>query len=194
MSTYWIIGSDGRTYGPADLATAQRWVAEGRIVASTQVARSPDGPWNDATLAPELAQAFGAEPAAESAPAATPAAPTAPPTQPVQPVTPAGWPPNAIGISQFVSGIFNLIAGVGWLFTCFGVVLTVPLVILGVTELLASSRARTANPLRYLESARTMAILDICTVLAGNLGSVVCGIVILTQLGEAGRQLTAGRR
>jgi len=192
MSTYWIIGSDGRTYGPADLATAQRWVAEGRIVASTQVARSPDGPWNDATLVPELAQAFGAEPPAE--PAASPGTPTAPPTQPVQPVIPAGWPPNAIGISQLVSGIFNLIAGAGWLFTCFGVVLTVPLVILGVKELLAYSRARTAKPLDYLESTRTMAILDICTVLTGNLGSAVCGIVILTQLGEAERQLTADRR
>jgi hypothetical protein len=39
-----------------------------------------------------------------------------------------------------------------------------------------------------------MAILDICTVLTGNLGSAVCGIVILTQLGEAERQLTADRR
>ena len=40
----------------------------------------------------------------------------------------------------------------------------------------------------------TMAILDICTVLTGNLGSAVCGIVILTQLGEAERQLTVDRR
>lgn len=196
MSTYWIIGSDGRTYGPADLATAQRWVAEGRIVASTQVARSPDGPWSDATLVPELAQAFGAEPAAETAPepAASPAAPTAPPTQPVQPAVPVGWPPAGVAIPQLVSGIFNLIVGAGWLFTCFGVVLTVPLVILGVKELLAYSRARTAKPLDYLESTRTMAILDICTVLTGNLGSAVCGIVILTQLGEAERQLTVDRR
>jgi hypothetical protein len=99
-----------------------------------------------------------------------------------------------VGIPQLVSGIFNLIVGAGWLFTCFGVVLTVPLVILGVKELLAYSRARTAKPLDYLESTRTMAILDICTVLTGNLGSAVCGIVILTQLGEAERQLTVDRR
>lgn len=194
MNTYWIIGSDGRTYGPTDLTTARRWVAEGRIVASTQVGRSPDGPWGDATLVPEFAQAFGEEPPEDPAQAHTPAVPAAPPTQPVQPPVPAGWPPDPIGVSQLVSGIFNLIVGAGWLFTCFGVVLTVPLVILGVKELLAYSRARTTKPIDYLESTRTMAILDICTVLTGNLGSAVCGIVILTQLGDAERRLTADLR
>jgi hypothetical protein len=95
------------------------------------------------------------------------------------------WPPSPIAISQLVSGIFHLITATGWLLTCFGVILSVPLTILGIYELIAYSRARTTPPQQYLESTKTKAILDICSVLAGNLGSMVCGIVILTQLPAA---------
>lgn len=186
MPTYWIIGSDGQTYGPSDLATVRRWVTEGRIVASTQVAETPDGPWRDATMVPELATAFGAEPEeTPAAPAASVAAPAAPPTAPGAQVVPTDWPPTAVSVPQLVSGIFNLVVAAGWLFTCFGVILTIPLAILGIKELIAFSNARTSNPADYLESARTMAVLDICTVITGNFGSAICGIVMLTQVGAA---------
>lgn len=194
MSTYWIVGSDGRTYGPVDLATMQRWIGEARVVATTQVATSDQGPWNDATLVPELAAAFGEEPEPAAAPAAghARAAATAPPIAPQAPAAPADWPPTAIAVAQLVSGIFNLIAAATWLLTCFGVVLTVPLAILGVHELLAYSRARTTPPAAYLDSTGRMAILDLCTLITGNLGSVICGIVILTQVPEARRRAQAG--
>ena len=94
------------------------------------------------------------------------------------------WPPTAISISQLVSGIFHLIAA-GWLLTCFFSIVSIPLIILGIYELIAYSRARTTPPQKYLESTKTKAILDICSVLAGNFGSAVCGIVMLTQLPAA---------
>ena len=184
MTTYWIIGSNGQTYGPSDLATVRRWVTEGRIVASTQVAASPEGPWQDATMVPELAPAFGAEPE-EPAPAGAGVAPAAPPTSPAAAAVPADWPPTAVSVPQLVSGIFNLAVAAGWLFTCFGIVLTVPLAILGVKELLAFSRSRTSSPAEYIESARLLAIFAICTIITGNVVSAVCGIVILTQVGAA---------
>jgi hypothetical protein len=99
------------------------------------------------------------------------------------------WPPTAITISQLVSGIFHLIAAAGWLFACAGVILSIPLAILGIYELIAYSRARTTPPQQYLESTKTKAILDICSVLAGNFGSMVCGIVMLTQLPAAQERL-----
>jgi hypothetical protein len=34
---YWIIAANGQTYGPADLATLRRWVAESRVVGTTPV-------------------------------------------------------------------------------------------------------------------------------------------------------------
>jgi hypothetical protein len=43
-------------------------------------------------------------------------------------------------------------------------------------------------PLQYLERTRTYAICDVITVLAGNFGSLVCGIIMLTQLDEGRRR------
>ena len=192
---YWIIAGNGQAYGPADLALMHRWVAERRIVSTTQVATSEHGPWRDAALVTELARAFG-NPDYESAAAASSThhdAAHTPSTPPTGPTTAPGasmpmsgeWPPAPIAISQLVSGIFHLITATGWLLTCFGVILSIPLTILGVYELIAYSRARTTPPQQYLESTKTKAILDICSVLTGNLGSMVCGIVILTQLPAA---------
>ena len=192
---YWIIAGNGQAYGPADLALMHRWVAERRIVSTTQVATSEHGPWRDAALVTELARAFGDPDYESAAPAASTSdhATHAPGTPPTAPTTPQStsmpmsgeWPPSPIAISQLVSGIFHLITATGWLLTCFGVILSVPLTILGIYELIAYSRARTTPPQQYLESSKTKAILDICSVLAGNLGSMVCGIVILTQLPAA---------
>jgi hypothetical protein len=39
-----ILGTDNKTY-PADLATAQAWVKEGRIARTTQVYRTSRGDW-----------------------------------------------------------------------------------------------------------------------------------------------------
>ena len=192
---YWIIAGNGQAYGPADLALMHRWVAERRIVSTTQVATSEHGPWRDAALVTELARAFG-DPDYESAASAASTsdhATHAPGTPPTAPTTPQStsmpmsgeWPPSPIAISQLVSGIFHLITATGWLLTCFGVILSVPLTILGIYELIAYSRARTTPPQQYLESSKTKAILDICSVLTGNLASMVCGIVILTQLPAA---------
>lgn len=183
----WIIGSDGRTYGPADHATVRRWILERRLVATTPVATSPAGPWRDAVLDPDIAAEFARNAAGSVEdpvePKSTVAAASAPPVTPV-PVAP-GWPPDAVAVPQLVAGIFNLVAAAGWLATCIGVVISVPLAILGIKELIAYAKSRKTAPLEYLDSARSMAILDICTVLVGNLPSAVCGVVLLTQVGAA---------
>lgn len=183
IMAYWIIGRDGSTYGPTDLATLRRWVTEHRVVATTPVAESDGGPWHDASLVAGLASAFG-EGLADPAPPTAPM-PGAPPTSPVPSLLPAGWPPTAVTVPQLVSGIFNLIAAATWLVTCFGVILSVPLAILGIAELRAYAKASTTNPAEYAASTRTKAILSICAVLTGNFASAICGIVILTQLPDS---------
>ena len=181
---YWIRATDGQTYGPASLTTMNRWITEGRVIASTPVSHSPDGPWREATMVPELAVGFGIEPIDPTG---------APPTGPVPPAVPTGgWPPDMVAIPQLIAGIFNLLAAVGWLFTCFGVILTIPLAILGIKELVAYSNARTTPPLQYLDRSKTYAIFDIVAVLTLNVGSLVCGIIILTQL-DAARQRALAR-
>lgn len=192
--TYWIIGGNGQTFGPVDLATIHRWVAERRVISTTPVGQSATGPWRDAALFPEFASAFGAEPMPDSPPVGD-AFRTAPPTGPSSTAStvPANWPPDMIAIPQLVSGIFNIVAAVSWAFTCFGIILSIPLTILGVYELIAYSRARTADPAKYLDSTKTKAILDICTILTGNFASLVCGILILTQIPAAQERLAAQR-
>jgi hypothetical protein len=192
--TYWIIGGNGQTFGPVDLATIHRWVAERRVISTTPVGQSATGPWRDAALFPEFASAFGAEPMPDAPPVGD-AHRTAPPTgtTPSSAAVPANWPPDMIAIPQLISGIFNIVAAVGWAFTCFGIILSIPLMILGIYELIAYSRARTADPAKYLDGAKTYAVLDICTILTGNLASMVCGIVMLTQLPAARERLAAQR-
>jgi len=54
---YWVIGSDGKEYGPTALETLVQWARQRRIVAQTQVRRG-DGPWMEASQFSELAGAF----------------------------------------------------------------------------------------------------------------------------------------
>lgn len=179
---YWIKANDGQTYGPASPTTMNKWIAEGRVIASTPVAYSPDGPWREATMVPELAAAFGLEPVDPGG---------VPPTQPVPPaMAPGSWPPAAIAIPQLISGIFNVLTAVSVTVFTFGCAtpIGIALLILGIKELIAYSNARVSPPLQYLERTRTYAIFDIVALLAGNFGSLVCGIIMLTQLDDARRR------
>ncbi len=203
---YWIIASDGNCYGPADDATMRRWISEGRVIAPTPVGPTKDGPWNEARSVPTLAALFpptvpGAGEAHDPPPgsggyaSATAAAAAIPPTGPTVISTnlPAEWPPSTIAIAMLISGIFNLIAGLSWTLTCLGVLLGGPLIVLGIFELITYSGGRAMEPNRYLGRAKVMAILGVCTILTWNLGSFICGIIILTQLTSAREKLAQAR-
>lgn len=69
MDQYRVIGTDGKEFGPVDLAGMQQWIREGRVVKQSRV-RKNDGPAVAAESLPELAETF------------------APPALPVQPATP----------------------------------------------------------------------------------------------------------
>lgn len=62
---YYVIGSDGSKYGPADVPTLRQWFAEGRLIAASELESVATGSRLSAASAPELADLFGA-----SAPAA----------------------------------------------------------------------------------------------------------------------------
>jgi hypothetical protein len=53
-TTYAMIGSDGKQYGPATLAQIKSWIGEGRIGAETQVWRSDTNSWLPASQYVEL--------------------------------------------------------------------------------------------------------------------------------------------
>ncbi|MFO0963612.1 MAG: DUF4339 domain-containing protein [Phycisphaerales bacterium] len=138
---------------------------------------------------------FGAGAGAASAAASGGGYAGAPPTSPgvVDPslwnTWPQGAPPATVSIPMLVSGIFNLLAALAYFATCIGAIVGIPLLLLAIFEFVTYSQGRTMDPQRYLARAKTLGILEICTILTGNVASLVCGIVILTQLGEARAQL-----
>jgi uncharacterized membrane protein len=89
--SYWVIGADGREYGPVALADLTRWINEGRLVGATRV-RGDAFDWTEARFVPEIAALFpggvgspGAPPAGFGPPgmigAAAPARPAILPTE-----------------------------------------------------------------------------------------------------------------
>jgi hypothetical protein len=59
-TTYRIVGSDGKEYGPVTLEQLQAWSKEGRVTATTQVSRSDVNAWLPASNYSELGLAGGA--------------------------------------------------------------------------------------------------------------------------------------
>jgi hypothetical protein len=57
QSSYKMIGADGAEYGPVSLKELRGWIAEGRVVGSTQVRRETDEYWSTAASFSELAVA-----------------------------------------------------------------------------------------------------------------------------------------
>ncbi len=53
---YYLIGGDGKTYGPADGQTLQKWAREGRVNAGTILREEEGGAELRADLVPELAE------------------------------------------------------------------------------------------------------------------------------------------
>lgn len=104
--------------------------------------------------------------------------PNQPPIQP-GPIAPD---PSPVRIAILVSAIFNLLAAVSWAFTCIGIVLSVPLIILAIFEIMHFNALGQPPYGPKRPRAQLLGILEICTILAGNLPSVVCGIIVLAFL------------
>ena len=59
---YSVIGSDGQVYGPIDIPTLQRWVQEGRVIATTNLIDAISGKVIQAQYATELMGSFQSTP------------------------------------------------------------------------------------------------------------------------------------
>lgn len=88
-----------------------------------------------------------------------------------------GVGPAGVRIPLLVSGILNCLAALWWVSTCALSFLAIPLIVLAVYEFLAFSKLGGADYRRHADHAKTLQILEICTILLGNVGSMVCGII-----------------
>lgn len=102
----------------------------------------------------------------------------------VSPMTPGPIAPDPtpVRVAILVSAIFNVLAAVSWALTCFGLVISAPLVVLAVFEFMRFSKLGTPPFGPQRDKAKVLGILEICTILVGNLPSAVCGIIVLVFL------------
>jgi hypothetical protein len=103
----------------------------------------------------------------------------APPPVPVYAESPKS--PAIITLPLLISAIWNCLAALVWLATCFGVIFTAPLVVLLIFEFMLYADLNNRSKIVSPSKVRTIAI---CEIVAGlvSLGPLVCGIIILTNL------------
>jgi len=54
MANYFMLGGDGKEYGPIPADQLRQWAAEGRANAQTQIRPADGGPWSSLAAVPEL--------------------------------------------------------------------------------------------------------------------------------------------
>lgn len=85
--------------------------------------------------------------------------------------------PAGVRIPLLVSGILNCLAALGWISTCALSFLAIPLIVLAVYEFLTFAKLGEPDYRRNAGRVKTLQILEICSILLGNLGSMICGII-----------------
>lgn len=119
MANYTIIGSDGKEYGPVSAEDLQKWIAEGRANAQTQVRAEGAADWQPLAAVPELSG---------------PSKAMSPPPLSIRP--PVATSPTKTS----VMAILSLVLGVLGLFTCGGTALFG--LVLGIIAMVQVSKSR----------------------------------------------------
>ena len=68
MANYFIIGGDGKQYGPITTDDLLKWIAEGRLSAESRAKEETDTEWRALATFPEFAVALGAQAPATGVP------------------------------------------------------------------------------------------------------------------------------
>ena len=90
---------------------------------------------------------------------------------------------DGITVPLLISAISNIVVGLIWAATCFGIIFAIPMFILCVFEFMLWSKADRMSGRRLAGEARSLAIFEIIVGLA-NLGSLIAGIIILINSGN----------
>jgi hypothetical protein len=93
---YWIIGGDGREYGPEEASQIRVWIAEGRLDANSRVKVEGENLWRPLG---DLAEFAGAPRPPEAAPAMAPASPGGGPGSRAEALRQVRWPALALGLN-----------------------------------------------------------------------------------------------
>jgi len=157
---YFLIGGDGKEYGPKAMVEVREWIAEGRLNAQSQIKPQGEEEWVQLDSLLE----FAADLNPQAAALLPPLTPISPPSTPVSPAyappstfaAPTTQSTNGFAIAGMILGILSILAT----YPCCGI----PFNILGlIFSLVALSQIR-ANP---LQDGKGMAIAGlICSILS----------------------------
>ncbi|MBN2537604.1 hypothetical protein JXB37_04955 [candidate division WOR-3 bacterium] len=115
-----------------------------------------------------------------------PQQPAAPAPQPAVPVAPGpGVPCSAkpsqvqtLGILTLISGILNCMIGVGLMFTVIWILPAVYGIVVGILEIIYATKLM-PDPIKVCRPNKTLAILEIITIINGSIFGLVVGILAL---------------
>lgn len=90
---------------------------------------------------------------------------------------------EGIKVPVLISAISNIVVGLIWAATCFGIVFTIPMVILWIFEFALWSQADSLSPRELGGRAKTLGIFEIIVGLV-NTPTLICGIIVLINSGK----------
>lgn len=96
--------------------------------------------------------------------------------------------PGIIRIPMLISGIFSCLAALAWLSGCITFFVAIPLGVLAVFEFMTFAKLSSPQWRQSIGTAKTIQILEICSILLGNVASMICGIIGLVNGGAAQRR------
>lgn len=99
-------------------------------------------------------------------------------------VTSAPADRNGVLIPMLISGIFNIFSAIAWAFTCVGIPLSALLTVLAIFEFITFANGQTMPRGQIASRSGVLGVLEICTIITGNLGSFICGIIVVVNRGK----------
>ena len=167
---YYIIGGDGKEYGPKPDSEVREWIAEGRLNTQSQIREQSDPNWRALEDFPEFANyLFGATPSTP-----TPSAPAIQQYQ--QPYPQYGYQEqnttNGMAITGMVMGILSLVT-----ICCYGF----PFNLLGIIfSAIGLSQIKKSNP---RQKGKGMAIAGlICSILSFLIYAAILIVVFASEM------------
>ena len=96
-----------------------------------------------------------------------------------RPQQPRTNPTSGIAAPLLVSAIFNIVVGLLWAWTCIGIILTIPMIVLCIFEFIVWSSCDQTDRRVLAGRVQTLAI---CEIVIGifNIGSLICGVILLS--------------
>jgi hypothetical protein len=153
---YFIIGGDGKEYGPKPDSEVREWITEGRLNAQSQIRGQSDADWKTLADLPEFSgDLYGSTPSAPLPQAPTPQAPAHQPYPQYSAPRQSGT--NGMAITGMICGIVSL----PMLCCCYGM----PFNILGIIfSIIGLSQIKKSNP---PQSGKGMAMAGlICSIIS----------------------------